>query len=256
MSKENVKIGGNITEFDKNYVASVLQMGVPILDVDWNNMQDLLQNTQRKTLELIGGSKEFAFNDAFKIEKVSETVARVKAGTILYKGWMYTLFEDKTFSRKIYNCSSGAVDGGSIDWVDEDVYIKFELRYVDYTEDPNLKHPLLEIMRCARLQLTAIIYFADAPEDDIELVADENGYWDMKYSAKLASVSGGVVTDEREWYDANTGFIPQIFTNKANMTSHVAKQVDPTDNNTTRDKHVANNDLRKLEEIAIAAMVI
>jgi len=223
MSKENLKIGGNITQFYKNYIASVLQMGVPVLDVDWNNFQDIVLNIQRETLKLVGGAGSVFYSDGLLIEKMDNGRVKIKAGTWVYKGFVFTLYEDLEITKTNANLNDRTTSGDQLDLtLNKNFYYKLSFKYVDYTEDPNLVHPLLNVMRCARLQLVCEIYYGDTIEADVEMAPDTGGFWDIGLNLKVASVSGTSIVDERESYDTNTGLLDDIMDNKANHEAHIA----------------------------------
>ena len=73
----------------KHYVGVRLQQGVPLVDADWNEMEDIRKDEIRTFIKWFIGDGVPAGNDGFRIvlESGSGTDFTIRAGICIVDGW-------------------------------------------------------------------------------------------------------------------------------------------------------------------------
>ncbi|MBI5559214.1 MAG: hypothetical protein HY885_16445 [Deltaproteobacteria bacterium] len=156
----------------KHYVGVRLQQGVPLIDADWNEQEDIRKFELQTFLKWFAGSGVPSGNDGFRVLAAPGTTnnfdikggngTALGAGRILVEGMDAMLESTMRYtSQPLYNNASLAARwgvavipplttpaGARVDLV----YIDVWEREVDSIEDANLLNPAIGIESCVRLR--------------------------------------------------------------------------------------------------------
>lgn len=155
----------------KHYVGVRLQQGVPLVDADWNEQEDIRKHELRTFLKWFVGDGVPKNNDGFHILMAAwqDNDFIIKGGTpgdpgrCLVDGWDVVNENDMRYSEQaLYNDSTLAAAWGvsalppisppsSANRVDL-VYLDVWERMVGAPEDPDLVHPDIALETCVRLK--------------------------------------------------------------------------------------------------------
>lgn len=151
----------------KKYVGVRLQQGVPILDADWNLMEDLL----RHQLETIGthfiGSGVPTGSDGFRImEDEGDDNFSIKQGVILVNGRVVANDNNTTFrAQEGFNDALSETFKTPTQDTDYIVYLDTWEEEAGELDDNELVDDRIEIETCVRLKRTWLVRVAITPAD-------------------------------------------------------------------------------------------
>jgi hypothetical protein len=163
----------------RHYVGVRLQQGVPIVDADWNEQEDIRKHELRTFLKWFVGNGVPKGNDGFRIVPLdgSENDFTIKGGTTeepgycLVEGWDAMIEEDIDYTQQLlYNNDTLARELG----VDplrplsppnegertDTVYLDVWEREVDAQDDENLVNQAIGIETCVRLKREWVVRVA------------------------------------------------------------------------------------------------
>ena len=195
---------GNYSRFSfdetKKYFYMLKEQGVPVLDDEFNLLQEVNITYLRRLIEhLIGDGSN---NDGFKIVGTGATNDfTIKAGKLVRDGWLVDLAADTTYGGQPETQAALTTPSGG-DRTDE-VYIDFWFEEIDSTEDSNIKDPTLATQTSCRLQLTWAVKVAEAGTTPAEYTDAQNKYhWIYKLAVlnRLnadATITAAMVVDNR-----------------------------------------------------------
>jgi hypothetical protein len=181
---------GNFTRdtFDKlkHYVGVRLQQGVPIVDADWNEQEDIHKFELQSFLKWFIGSGVPHGNNGFSIEPPSDGEDNdftIKGGTAdvpgrcLVEGWDVIIEDDIKYTEQIlFTNPNNEADEWGVDPLQslsppltgtrtDTVYLDVWEREVDSGEDNNLVHPAVKIETCVRIKREWVVRVAEgAPQ--------------------------------------------------------------------------------------------
>jgi hypothetical protein len=148
----------------KNYVSVRLQQGVPLVDADWNEMDDIRRYELRTFIKWFIGNGVPAGNDGFRIEfePGSVTEFTIKAGICIVEGWEAINNTDlKYIDQPLYQNDDLAGKWGvakidtlstSVPKRDDLVYLDVWEREVTPLEDEGLVDLRIGVETCVRLK--------------------------------------------------------------------------------------------------------
>jgi hypothetical protein len=172
----------------KNYVGVRLQQGVPIVDADWNEQEDIRKHELRTFLKWFVGNGVPKGNDGFRIVPLegSENDFTIKggdgtnegAGRCLVEGWDVLIVNDVKYSEQ--SLPSGADPLGPLSPPlsgerTDTVYLDVWEREVDAQEDGKLVNPDIGIETCVRLKREWVVRVAEGITEQ-ELPAPPKGH--------------------------------------------------------------------------------
>lgn len=155
----------------KHYVGVRLQQGVPIVDADWNELEDIRRYELQAFLAWFVGNGVPNGNDGFNIEAVGDPNdlsirggdgSPEGTGRILIEGWDALNESDIRYTAQaLYNNAALAAEWG-VDPIpplttpagnrSDLVYIDVWEREVDSTEDADLINPAIGVETCVRIK--------------------------------------------------------------------------------------------------------
>ena len=155
----------------KHYVGVRLQQGVPIVDADWNELEDIRRYELQAFLNWFVGNGVPDGNDGFNIEAVGDPNDLLirggdgtaeGAGRLLIEGLDVLNESDMRYTAQpLYNNPALAAEWG-VDPIpplttpagnrSDLIYIDVWEREVDSTEDPNLINPAIGVETCVRIK--------------------------------------------------------------------------------------------------------
>ena len=160
----------------KHYVSVRLQQGVPLVDADWNEMEDIRRFELQAFLKWFVGDGVPAGNDGFCIVDITgEKDFTIGAGRCLVEGWDVINESDLKYTdQRLYKNDTLAgtwkVDPlPELTAPDESrtdlVYLDIWEREVNEQEDSNLKNPAIGVPTCVRFKREWVVRVAeDIPE--------------------------------------------------------------------------------------------
>ena len=154
----------------KNYVGVRLQQGVPLVDADWNEMDDIRKREIQSFLKNYVGDGTPGGDENFRIVQVAaDNDFTIMGGTqdapgrCLVDGWETLIFGSVDYSAQpLYENPTLAAEWG-VDKVDalsapgtgdrtDLVYLDIWEREVGYAEDTDLVNPVIGVETCTRLK--------------------------------------------------------------------------------------------------------
>ncbi len=134
----------------KHYVSVRLQQGVPLVDADWNEMEDIRQHEFETFLKSIVGAGVPAHDTGFQIQAVdSDNDFLIKAGMCIVNGQIVVNEQDLHYSEQQLEFLSPPSHSN----------IRTDLVYLDVWEeeitsanDPTLINPAIGIETCVRIE--------------------------------------------------------------------------------------------------------
>ena len=165
MAKGNFSNGG-LDTFDasRRYVGVRLQQGVPLLDRDWNESEDIRRNFERRLRRHYIGQGVSA-TTGFRIEPAPSGVAndfQIQAGNVIVDGW--DIQNDKPL---LYSQQPGVLPMPPADAQQQNylVYLDPNLTRIGAADEPSLKNPQdVNIETCLRDRLDWSVRVARVPE--------------------------------------------------------------------------------------------
>jgi hypothetical protein len=155
----------------KHYVSVRMQQGVPLVDADWNEHEDIRKHELRTFLKWFVGNGVPKGNDGFRIVPIdgSANDFTIKGGTedqpgyCLVEGWDAMIEQDINYTQQpLYNNDTLAQEWGVVPLRPlsppssgeraDTVYLDVWEREVDAQEDNNLVNPSIGIETCVRLK--------------------------------------------------------------------------------------------------------
>jgi hypothetical protein len=164
----------------KHYVGVRLQQGVPLVDADWNEQEDIRKHELRTFLKWFVGNGVPKGNDGFRIIPL-EGIANdftIKGGTTeqpgycLVEGWDALIEQDINYTHQpLYNKNTLAQEWGveplkplsppSSGERSDTVYLDVWEREVNAQEDGDLVNPAIGIETCVRLKREWVVRVAE-----------------------------------------------------------------------------------------------
>lgn len=202
----------------KHYVGVRLQQGVPIVDADWNEMEDIRKYELQAFLKWFVGNGVPYDNDGFKITAVAATNdfaieggdgSADGAGRCLVDGW--DVMNESTLNytaQTLYDNATLAADWGvdplpplstpSSDRTDT-VYLDVWEREVDSTEDPNLINAAIGIETAVRRRREWVVRVAVNATDPPAPSAGHSHYAlaYLNRTAGNANITTAMIIDQR-----------------------------------------------------------
>ncbi|BAP56306.1 hypothetical protein THII_2009 [Thioploca ingrica] len=173
------KISPDTFNQSKQYVNVRLQQGVPIVDADWNEMDDIRKHEHQTFIRTVVGDGVPKGSNSFQIEAADlENDFRILGGTpeqpglCLVDGWeiqtteaslTYTaqpLYNNAELATKWQVAPLALLTTPATDRVDI-VYLDAWERLVDSTDDPDLLNPLIGIETCLRRKREWVVRVAE-----------------------------------------------------------------------------------------------
>jgi Family of unknown function (DUF6519) len=169
MPKDNISRDTFEINKAKQYVNVRLQQGVPIVDADWNEMDDIRKHEHQTFIRAVVGDGVPQGSNSFQIEAAElENDFRILGGTVaqpglcLVDGWEIQISASLNYTAQLlYNNAELATQWQvdplaplttpNADRVDI-VYLDAWERLVDSVDDPDLLNPLIGIETCMRRQ--------------------------------------------------------------------------------------------------------
>ncbi|MCP4593929.1 MAG: hypothetical protein GY842_24610 [bacterium] len=177
----------------KHYVSVRLQQGVPIVDADWNGLQDIRKHEHETFLRWIVGNGVPLGNDGFAIGAADANDFSIAAGHCLVEGW--TVVNESALSYT-EQAQLPALTTPETDRTDT-VYLDVWEREVGCGEDDQMVNPIIGIETCVRTKREWVVRVA---EGATELPAPPPGhvFYPLATLDRKAGEDGiGVVTDLR-----------------------------------------------------------
>jgi hypothetical protein len=155
---------------NKHYVNVRLRQAVPIVDADWNEMDDIRKYELQDFLRTFIGSG-VPNNDDFRIEPVENEISNffIKKGHCLVSGWLVNNENDIKYSDKqlTKNLSLKAPKNETrIDTVYLDVWEK----EVNSTDDPSLVNPAIGMETCVHIKREWVVRVVEGVEGSGKLL--------------------------------------------------------------------------------------
>lgn len=165
----------------KHYVGVRLQQGVPLIDADWNEQEDIRKYELRTFLKWFFGNGVPADNDGFRIlpaeEKENSFIIKggdgsaEGAGRCLVDGWDVINENNILYSEQALFDNSDLADKWGVDTVKplttptsdrvDTVYLDIWEREVDAEEDNELINPAIGVETCVRLKRQWVVRVAE-----------------------------------------------------------------------------------------------
>ena len=158
----------------KHYVGVRLQQGVPLVDADWNEMEDIRKHELRDFLKNFVGNGVPDGNDGFRITAASPEAENdfiIKGGDgtpegvgrCLVDGWDVMNESDINYTAQVGVPSLHTPAGADRTDI---VYLDVWEREVEASEDATLVNPAMGIETCVRLKLEWVVRVQeDVPEE-------------------------------------------------------------------------------------------
>lgn len=203
----------------KHYVGVRLQQGVPIVDADWNEMDDVRRYELRTFLAWFVGDGVPQGNDGFAVQATAETNDfRIRggngtadgAGRILVAGWEAINESDLRYAQQpLFNNATLAAEWG-VDPLPplttpggnrtDTVYLDVWEREVDSTEDPDqLINPQIGVETAVRLKREWAVRVVEN-NNAVPAAPAGHVYLALARLARIggsATIGGGAITDLR-----------------------------------------------------------
>lgn len=178
----------------KHYVGVRLQQGVPLIDADWNEQEDIKKFELQAFLKWFAGNGVPIGNDGFQIVAAASTTndfdisggdgTAEGAGRCIVEGWDVMIESDMRFSNQaLYNNASLAGQWG-VDPIaplttpaadrQDTVYLDVWEREVDSSEDSDLINPAIGLETCVRIKREWAVRVA---EGSLVLPAPASGHF-------------------------------------------------------------------------------
>jgi microcystin-dependent protein len=144
----------------KHYVGVRLQQGVPIVDADWNELEDIRKYELQAFLKWFVGNGIPKGNDGFHIRPADgqDNDFVIKAGRCLVEGWDVINEIDINYTAQHLSLTTPTSDRTDI------VYLDVWEREVNAVEDPYLVNPAIGIETCVRLKREWVVRVAEGAE--------------------------------------------------------------------------------------------
>jgi len=164
-----------------HYVGVRLQQGVPIVDADWNELEDVRKYELRTFLKWFVGDGVPRGNDGFRIQALEEgsndfVIQGGSPGLCLVDGWEVRIDEPRMqyTEQRLYNETTLADEWGveplnpltpptSGERTDV-IYLDTWEREVNSDEKSEIKNPLIDIETCVRLKREWVVRVAEGVE--------------------------------------------------------------------------------------------
>lgn len=184
-----------------HYSGVRLQQGVPLLDADWNELEDIRRYEQRATLKWLVGDGVPQGNDGFLIKNATVNDFTINQGVCYVSGWAainlddtkYTaqeLYDNKelTDERKVellppINLASGQQYG---------VYLDVWEREINRWEDGRIVHDAIGIETCTRIKQEWVVRVAAGSQPP----AAQAGHGYYKLAAIKVAAAGSVTVND------------------------------------------------------------
>ncbi len=229
--KENIKRLEDLATFNdyKHYVGVRLQQGVPLVDADWNELEDIKKHELRAFIKWFIGNGVPEGNDGFKIAAVpvgegnreNDFVIKGGDGTLkgagrcLVEGWdVINIIDLRYKDQSLYNNPELAerwglaenqalpplnVNTGANARIDT-VYLDVWEREVDSDEDDLLINADIGIETCVRLKLEWVVRVAEGGKPPL-IPPEGHAYYTLAYlhrSSRNANIEDGQIEDRRQ----------------------------------------------------------
>lgn len=198
----------------KHYVSVRLQQGVPLVDADWNEMEDIRRFELQAFLKWFIGDGVPAGNEGFRIveiknEKKDFTIkggdgTPEGAGRCLVEGWDVINESDLKYTDQRLHKDSTLAGKWKVDPLPELmeadsnrpdlVYLDIWEREVNEQEDSNLKNPVIGVPTCVRFKrewVVRVLENCNQSEVPSEIRKEGHAYY------PLARKTGSIITDLR-----------------------------------------------------------
>ena len=195
----------------KHYVGVRLQQGVPIVDADWNELEDIRRYELRSFIKWFIGDGVPLGNDGFRIYSVNKENdfgilggdgTAEKAGRCLVDGLEAIIENDTTYKgqvddymipTEISSLTTPAADRTDI------IYLDVWEREVDNTEDPSLVNARIGVETCVRTRREWVVRVA---ENAAAAPAPESGHCcyplaSLSRKAGEGKITAGMIKDLR-----------------------------------------------------------
>lgn len=144
----------------KHYVSVRLQQGVPLLDADWNEVEDIRRLELESVLAKVIGNGVPAADDAFRIGEaaVTESNFSISGGVILFDGWIVYNPNDIEYVDQPHQAAAGVAPELPIPLPDapiarrELIYIDAWEQVVNSPDDESIVDPRIGIETAVRLE--------------------------------------------------------------------------------------------------------
>lgn len=177
----------------KHYVGVRLQQGVPLVDADWNEQEDIRKYELRAFLKWFVGNGIPKGNDGFRVVAIpAENDFYITggdgtaegAGRCLVEGWDVMNENRITYSEQGLEILNPPQNGTRTDTVYLDVWE----RELDHIDDGNLVNPDIGIPTCTRFKREWLVRVAEGKEpDELDPPPDGHVYYPL---AKLSRPAG------------------------------------------------------------------
>ena len=148
-----LNISRNTFDTTKKYDKVILQQGVPWVDADFNEAQDIIRDKNRKTiLYAVGNGSPDTGLQIVGASLVNNFT--IKAGTIFVDGWVIWKESDETYNVQTDWASPTPLTTPGGPRTDLAYLHVFE-ELVDSVGDPNIKDPTLLVECCQRIRIRA-----------------------------------------------------------------------------------------------------
>ena len=147
----------------KHYVSIRLQQGVPLLDADWNELDDIRRIELEMVLARAIGSGVPAGNDGFRIREASApNDFNIEAGLLFVDGWLVYNRSRVDYPNQPHRNSAGIApplpDLDSASPARRDlIYLDAWEREANSQEDDNLVDPRIGVETCTRLERAWVV---------------------------------------------------------------------------------------------------
>jgi hypothetical protein len=198
----------------KHYASVRLQQGVPLVDADWNEMEDIRRHELRDALRVIAGSGVVLGADGFRVSAIGTSVGKpndfaIGAGTCLVDGWTATnplvvaysaqpLFQDAALAAAWGVAALPALTTPAAARTDT-VYLDVWEREVGEAEDPELVNGLIGIETSVRIRREWAVRVAEGAAATPAAPAGHAHFELARLvrGAGQAAISAAAITDRR-----------------------------------------------------------
>ena len=257
----------------KHYVSVRLQQGVPLVDADWNEMEDIRRFELQAFLKWYVGNGIPEGNDGFRIEKVPTISGGpevqddfvIKGGTqkgagrCLVEGWDVINDSDLKYTdQRLYKETDlfrtwkvaplpPLTKSNTMMMRYDTVYLDVWEREVDSTEDENLKNTAIGIETCVRLKREWVVRVAeytttlpDAPANHV--------FYDLAFLIRYPNL---FITDNRKTVLSLASLSAEVSNAKGDTTGLASRlDVSLLRNGMLRADVVGNDQIKKDANIA------
>ena len=135
------RISDSTFRSEKNYVAVRMQQGVPLVDADWNEMNDIIRHEIYDGLKQIFPNGDFVSGDSLRVsyDETNERI-EVEPGSVIIRGFPIHLREKISYDQRLRDSYRYLV------------YLDIWEREVDSDDDADLSNPEIGIETCVRLK--------------------------------------------------------------------------------------------------------